>query len=641
VRTRHLIEDLEKIIRSFTRLVDGVGVFSLTCMMVVTTVDVLLRFFLNLPILGSIEITSFLLLLTILLGIPYAESRKQHVTINILVSNVPDGVRLPLETITYWLGMGFFSIVTWQSYEYFVRMRKLQASTAVLHLPVWPFVLVMVFAFALVSIVFLFHLLSSLERSGANARQRAAWFIGGIAVLFSLYAAVVWSSHLPWRNSPLAIGSIGLVILFLVFLSGFPVFSSLMIIGFLGMSSLRGTDAALNVLGSSPYTVVTKYHFSVIPLFVLMGQFAFFSGLGKILYDTAYKWIGHLPGGLAMGTVAACGGFAAMCGDSMPTAVAMGTVALPEMRKYNYDPGLASGCIAAGGTLGVLIPPSMAFILYALLTDESIATLFLAGVFPGILLVSLFMLSIYLRARRKPSLAPPGPRTDLREKIISLKSVWATLLLFAFVIGGMYAGVFTPTEGGGMGAFGALVIGLARKRLGWRGILASLLEAGRISAICVSILVGAKIFGYFLAASKLPMQLAVFVSGLSLSPVLVLVAILLIYLFLGCLMPAIPLLILTVPIFFPVVTALGYNPIWYGVIMVLMFEMAQITPPMGINILAIQTVASDISFEVTARGAIPYLLAMMAGVAILIVFPQVSLFLPNLLEKGLDGTGLF
>jgi len=385
-------------------------------------------------------------------------------------------------------------------------------------------------------------------------------------------------------------------------------------------------------MGSIPYNTASHYEFSVIPLFVLMGEFCFFSGIGRDLYDMAYKWVGPLPGGLSMGTVCACGGFAAVCGDSMATAVTMGTVALPEMKRYKYNPRLAVGSVAAGGTLGVLIPPSLAFILYAVITDQSIAALFMAGIVPGILLIGLFMATIYLRAFRNPDLGPPGPRTTFKEKVVSLKGVWATLVLFVGVMGGMYIGAFTPTEGGGIGAFGAFVIGVARRRLNWKGFLSSLLEAGRITGTCLSILIGANIFGYFLAASKLPLELADFVVALPVPAVFILTAILVIYLLLGCLMPAIPMLILTVPIFFPVVMAMGYNPIWFGVIMVLMFEMAVITPPMGINVLALQTVVDDVSLADMFRGVLPFLFAMIACVILLILFPKIPTFLPELLR---------
>jgi tripartite ATP-independent transporter DctM subunit len=599
-------------------------------MMLVTTVDVLSRFFFNLPITGSIEITGFLLVLTILLGIPYAAARKQHVTIDILTHKLSERVGLVLNSITLFIAISLFAVIVWRSIDYALLMNSMNRVTAVLRMPISPFVLVVAFGFALTGCVLLINLLRNVEQGVNNWKQAAVWAIVGTCILALLYLATVWLRDLPWGVQLMTAGLIGLGFLFLAFLAGLPVFTSLILVGFVGMCYLRGADAGLSVMGSSPFGTVSHYTFSVIPLFVLMGEFCFFAGIGRDLYDMAYKWLGSLPGGLSMGTVGACGGFAAVCGDSMATAVTMGTVAIPEMKRYQYDSSLAAGCVAAGGTLGVLIPPSLAFILYALLADQSIALLFIAGILPGILLILLFMLSIYLRARRNPKLGPPGPSTTVREKIYSLKGVWATLLLFAVVIGGMYIGVFTPTEGGGIGAFGAFVIGVARRRLDWDGILSSLLEAGKISAVCIGILLGAQVFGIFMAASKLPIDLANYVAQLPVPSLVILIAILVIYLFLGCLMPAIPMLILTVPIFYPVVTSMGYDPIWFGVIMVLMFEMAVITPPMGINVLALQTVTKEISLTDMFRGVLPFLVAMIFCVIILIIFPWIALFLPNL-----------
>jgi tripartite ATP-independent transporter DctM subunit len=630
VRLKKTADLLESVSYSFTRFINGVGVFFLAVMMLVTTVDVLSRFFFNLPITGSIEITGFLLVLTILLGIPYAAARKQHVTIDILTYKLSERVGLVLNSITLFIAITLFAVIVWRSIDYALLMNSMNRVTAVLRMPISPFVLVVAFGFALTGCVLLITLLRNVEQGVKNWKQAAVWTIVGICILALLYVTTAWLGDLPWRVGLMTAGLIGLCLLFIAFLTGLPVFTSLILAGFVGMCYLRGANAGLSIMGSSPFGTVSHYTFSVIPLFVLMGEFCFFAGIGRDLYDMAYKWLGPLPGGLSMGTVGACGGFAAVCGDSMATAVTMGTVAIPEMKRYHYDSRLAAGCVAAGGTLGVLIPPSLAFILYALLADQSIALLFIAGILPGILLVLLFMLSIYLRARRDPKLGPPGPRTTMREKIYSLKGVWATLILFAVVIGGMYIGVFTPTEGGGIGAFGALVIGVARRRLAWNGILSSLLEAGKISAVCIGILLGAQVFGVFMAASKLPIDLANYVAQLPVPALVILIAILVIYLFLGCLMPAIPMLILTVPIFYPVVTSMGYDPIWFGVIMVLMFEMAVITPPMGINVLALQTVTKDISLSDMFRGVLPFLVVMIFCVIILIMFPQIALFLPNL-----------
>jgi len=629
----HTIDRLEKLNLTATRYINGIGVFFLFVMMMVTVVDVTGRFLFNLPVTGSIEITGYLLLLTVFLGIPYASARGQHIRIDLVSAKFKGRRALILESITLLVEIAIFAVLVWQSIRYSVLMHTMNRVTAVLRLAESPFVLMVSFGSLVAGIGLMIKLLRNLAVAVQNWRQAVLWTAVGAAILFAIYSFATWMADLPWWLGPLVTGIVGMFVLFIAFLSGLPIISSLILVGFLGMSYLRGAPAGLSIMGSSPFSTASHFTFSVIPLFVLMGEFCFFSGIGTDLYQMAYRWFGQFPGGLSMGTVVGCGGFAAVCGDSMATAVTMGAVALPEMKRFQYDPRLAVGCVAAGGTLGVLIPPSLAFILYALLTDQSIATLFIAGIIPGILLISLFLLTIYVMARRNPLLGPAGPTTTWSEKIASLKGVWATLLLFALVIGGMYAGVFTPTEGGGIGAFGALIIGIARRRLRWHSIVSSLLEAGKISAVCISILIGANIFGYFLASSKLPLELAGYVAQLAVPALIILIIILVIYLFLGCLMPAIPMLILTVPIFYPVVTTLGYDPIWFGVLMVLMFEMAVITPPMGINVLALRAVATDVDLGVMFRGTMPFLIAMILCVAILIVLPDLALFLPQLFGK--------
>jgi tripartite ATP-independent transporter DctM subunit len=601
--------------------------------MMITVLDVTGRFLFNLPVTGSIEITGYLLLLTVFLGIPYASARGQHIRIDFISAKFKGRRALILESITLLVEIALFVLLVWQSISYAVLMHTMNRVTAVLRLAEAPFVLMVSFGSLMACIALTIKLMRNIAVAVQSRRQAVLWAVVGAAILLAIYSLATWVADLPWWLGPLTTGVFGMLVLFIAFLSGMPIISSLILVGFLGMSYLRGTPAGLSIMGSSPFSTASHFTFSVIPLFVLMGEFCFFSGIGTDLYQMAYRWFGNFPGGLSMGTVVGCGGFAAVCGDSMATAVTMGAVALPEMKRFKYDSRLAVGCVAAGGTLGVLIPPSLAFILYALLTDQSIATLFIAGIIPGLLLISLFLLTIYVMARRNPVLAPPGPATTWPEKMTALKGVWATLVLFALVIGGMYAGVFTPTEGGGIGAFGALIIGIARRRLQWHSIISSLLEAGKISAVCISILVGANIFGYFLATSKLPLELAGYVAQLAVPALLILIIILVIYLFLGCLMPAIPMLVLTVPIFYPVVTTLGYDPIWFGVLMVLMFEMAVITPPMGINVLALRAVATDVDLGVMFRGTMPFLLAMILCVAILIVLPDIALFLPALFGK--------
>jgi tripartite ATP-independent transporter DctM subunit len=616
-----------------TECVSMVGVFSLAFFMLVTAADVLGRYLLNAPITGSIEVISLALLLSIMAMIPYVGAMNRHITIDFLPQALPERPRLILETLTNLIALYLVSVIVWRSVNYAFMLMRNHQETTVLHIPLFPFVFLVAVGFALYWFVLASQLFQKLTLGTRSPWQVGRWVAVGVLVVAVLYLLTAWPVRPAWKMDPLTTGMVGMAVLFALFVAGLPIFTSLLLVGFLGICYLRGVNAGLAVIGSSPFTVASHYDFSVIPLFVLMGEFCFFSGIGQDLYRAAYRWTGALPGGLAIATVGACGGFAAVCGDSLATAITMGTVALPEMKRYRYAPSLATGTVAAGGTLGVLIPPSLAFLLYALLTDQSIATLFIAGILPGALLVLSFMLSIYIRARMDPNLAPAGPNTTWKEKVDSLKGVWATLLLFALVVAGMYAGIFAPTEGGGFGAFGALVIGLLRGRLNWAGIRSSLVESAKISGMCMSILVGSNIFGYFLAASKLPMELAQYVSQLDVWPIFILLAILFIYLLLGCLMPAIPMLILTVPIFYPVITTLGYDPIWFGVVMVLMFEMAVITPPMGINVLGLQSIAPDVSIAVMFKGIGWFLVVMVLFVGLLIAIPDIALLLPRLFAR--------
>ncbi|MFC1867077.1 TRAP transporter large permease [Thermodesulfobacteriota bacterium] len=433
--------------------------------------------------------------------------------------------------------------------------------------------------------------------------------------------------------SPIIVGVIGFVLLFiLVFSCRIPIGIAMALIGFLGFVHLVGIDAGLGILRTVPFRTAGSYTLSVVPLFVLMGDFAFRSGLSQELYSFGHKWLGRLPGGLAMGTIGACAGFAAICGSSQAGSATMGLVAFPEMKRYGYGDSLASATIAAGGTLGILIPPSIGFILFSILTEVSVGKLFIAGILPGILLAFLLMLAIYIVARRKPHLAPRGPEVSFKEKLQTIKGIWAVAILFALVMGGIYAGFFTPTEAGGVGAFGVAVIGLARKKINWKGIFSALVTTGRITGMFFLILIGAMIFGYFLAITRLPFELSDLLTRLALPRHLILTVILLFLLGLGCVMEALSILLLTIPVIFPTIVALGFDPIWYGIISVIVGEMALITPPVGQNVFILSGVLEDVPVFTIYRGVLPFVLAMAACIVILTIFPQIALFLPGLMR---------
>jgi C4-dicarboxylate transporter DctM subunit len=432
--------------------------------------------------------------------------------------------------------------------------------------------------------------------------------------------------------TPTVIGLVGIAVLLLLFALRVPIAFAMALVGFLGFAYLCGVKAALGIIGTVPFRTVAHYGISVIPLFILMGLFIFYAGVSREIFSAAYEWLGWLPGGLAIATITACASFAAGCGSSPATAATMGAVALPEMRRYGYDNALATGSVAAGGTLGILIPPSVLLILYGIMTEQSIGKLFISGILPGILLTALMICAIYIKVRGNPYLGPPGPRTNFKQKLVILKGIWPILILFSLVMGGLYLGLFTPAEGGGIGACGAFLIMLIKRKLTWQNFSQALMDTGKTTAMVFAIVIGAMIFGYFLAVTKIPMNLADFVAEMPVPRYVTLGIILFVYLILGCVMDALAMILVTIPIFFPLVVALGFDPIWFGVIMVIVAEMGLITPPVGVNVFIIAGVAKDVPLFVIFRGIFPFFIAMVVCLIILVFFPQIALFLPNLMK---------
>lgn len=428
------------------------------------------------------------------------------------------------------------------------------------------------------------------------------------------------------------IGIVGLLILVVLLFSKMPVGFVMGFLGFLGFSYVVNLNAGLNLLARDVWDVFSSYGLTVIPLFVFMGQIAFHAGISRRLYDSAYVLLGNRRGGLAMATVGACAGFSAISGSTNATAATMATVTLPEMRRYKYDMGLATGTVAAAGSLGILIPPSVIFIVYGILTEQSIGKLFAAGILPGILLCTLFLGVIAIRVHINPALAPPGPKSSLREKLLSFVGILETLVIFLLVMGGMFFGFFTPTEAAAVGAFLTLVIAVARRQLSWSGFVQSLADTTKISCMVMVIVMGAVIFGHFMAITRVPFDLADWVSGLPLPPHMVMGVIVLVYLFGGCFMDALAMVMLTVPIFYPVAQTLGFDPIWFGVVIVLITEMGVITPPVGVNVYVVYGVAKDVPLMTIFRGVFPMLLALLVCNLILLFFPQIALFLPGLMK---------
>ncbi len=419
---------------------------------------------------------------------------------------------------------------------------------------------------------------------------------------------------------------IGFLVVFLLAFAGVPLAFAMLLAGLGGYAALRGLDPALHMVGQVIVDSSTNYGMSVLPMFILMGLFVHKADISGELYDAANAWLGHFKGGLAHATVVACGLFAAISGSSIATAATMTKVAMPPMRRLGYSDVLSTGTVASGGVLGVLIPPSVPLVLFGLLTETDIRQLFIATIIPGILLLLLFLAAVWITLRINPSLGPAGERLPIKQRFKALKGVWSTILLFAFVMGGLYGGVFTATECAGMGATGALVIALARRKLKFPDIVDCLKETASTTAMIFAIVFGALVFANFITLSGLTAQLVDWIQNSGFSVTGVLLAMILIYLVLGALMEAMGLLLLTAPIFTAIATQMGINPVWFGIFVVMMIEVGMLTPPVGMNVFTVKTLLPDVKLSTIFQGVMPFVIANLVAVALLIIWPQMALF---------------
>ncbi len=432
---------------------------------------------------------------------------------------------------------------------------------------------------------------------------------------------------------PLIVGWIGLSVLFAILAAGVPIGIAMALVGFAGYAVISGLPGALVQLQAVPFSSVAAYNLTIIPLFILMGELAFHAGLIRSAYDTAHKWLGHLPGGLAMTTIAGCAGFAAVCGSGIATASTMTSLAYPEMKRYNYDPKLSLGSIASGGTLGILIPPSNPMVIYAIFSDTSVGRLFMGGFVPGLLLALLFMVTIYIWAKLKPSARRADVSATWKERIISLKDIWPMVVLAFIIMGGIWGGIITAIEAAGVGALAAFIIGLALKKLSFKNVTSSLNTTIKTTGMIFIILIGAMIFNYFIVLSGLPNQLANLIGNLALPPMAVLACILFVYLILGALMDEFAMTVLTLPIFLPILSHLGFDLVWFGIVFVIMCQMGMIAPPIGMNVFVVAGMVPEVSTYTVYRGILPFLAAMIVCVALVVAFPQIAMFLPGTMIK--------
>lgn len=623
-----VIAALTKPVYFISKILNVVALITAGLISVPIVINVLTRFFFDLSIMGIIEITELSMILIVFGSLAITQINKGHIRIDVLVKKFPQKAQNIIDVFNYVISFSLFIVLGWQLYVQ-VGVKSGLVSQA-LGIPISIFLLfasIGTLVFALVLFLDLLTAISKVLKEGG-----ALWLIPAAIVAVVLLALPAILKALSVRIPGLTLGAFGFMLLLTLMFFRLPIAACMGMTGLLGMIVVTGKpQAALSMLGMSPYSTTASYVLGAVPLFILMGELAFRSGISQDLFDAAYKWLGRLPGGLAMASLVGCAGFSAVCGDTLATAATMGTVALPEMKKKNYSHALATGAIASGGTLGILIPPSMGFIFYAIIAEESIGKLFMAGLLPGLMLVVMFMLYVYIVAKRNPALAPPGEKTTLKEKLVSLKGVIGMLILIVLILGGIMTGFCSPVEGGAVGAAGAFLFALYKRSLTKENLIISIQKTVNVTCMLVAILIGVAILGYFLAATRLPLELAAFVAGLDVGPYVILLAVSILYIILGMVMNIIPLIMLTLPAIYPTILAVGFDPIWFGVITVLLMQIGQITPPVGVALFTINSVSPDISLETITKGAIPFVLIMFLAIILLAIFPQIVLIIPNLI----------
>lgn len=626
-----MIDRIEAPVIRLSNLVFRIAGYIAGIMAIPIVVDILLRLLIKKPIPGIIEIEEFLLTMVVYGACAYLYANNNHVSINLLVERFPRRMQEGLEIFVATISAILFSLMAWRVAVF--GLSTMEEVSFQLEIPIWIFVLYTAFGLGMMAVVILLDLFKKMVLQWSNGGAlRAIIGLGGGLIL----AALPWLlMGVGFQPEGLALGGLGMLLLFVLIFLKMPIGFAMFFVGFEGLwlvnESLQGS---LSMLGAVPYGEIATWLVVVVPLFIFMGELAFFSGMSEEMFNAAYKWFGRMPGGLSISSIVGCAGFSAVSGDSLSTSVTMGSIALPAMKKRGYSDSLATGSIAAGGTLGILIPPSIGFIFYALVTETSIGRLFLAGLIPGVLLASLFILIIIFLAARNPKLAPPGESSTFMEKILAVRGVFSMVLLIVIILGGIMGGFFSPTEGGAVGAAGAFIYALFKRRINKEMMRRALNDTVRISASLLMIIAGVGLLGNFLATTRLPFELSALVTGIGVNKYVILFAIIFFYMLMGCALNVIPVILITLPAIYPTVVALGFDPIWFGVISVILMEMGQITPPIGIICFAVSSVAQDVPISTVFKGIFPFVIAMIVCIAILILFPQIALFLPELAFSG-------
>jgi tripartite ATP-independent transporter DctM subunit len=609
-----------------------VGAAAIVFMMGITVLDVALRNVFSLVVPGSLEITGLMTILVTLSAVGIVEIERNHIQVDLVLGTMPDTLRRPTVAGGLMLTLMIVAVTAVQMLGQADYLRSNGIVTGVLELPEWPFVAAAAVFMALMAIALLANLAEALGQVFELEDRRALlllvlWAVIAGFVTYACFQPDLLQSWIP-RD---ALGLFCIVLCFVLIFLGVHVAAAMAVTSLMGVSLLIMPIASMTSLRTTTIAVVSDQTWSVVPLFTWMGLIVVASGFAQELYRAAYRWIGHLPGGLASASTVACAGLSSIVGDTLSGVYSMGSIALPEMRKYGYDMKLGTASIACAATIGVMIPPSIAFIVYGMITEVSIGKLFIAGLLPGILFAVILISLITVRAALNPSLAPKREKSSWKERFEASRSTWPVILLMLLVLGGIYGGLVTPNEAAGLGVFGAIVIALLMRRLTLEAFWNSITQTLRLTAGIIIIFMFAMVFSRFIAISGLTQQLADLVIGMELGKFEIIIAILVFYVVIGMFMNALPALVLTVPLFFPIAMNAGFDPVWFGVLVVIMVEIGVVTPPIGVNVFAISALAKDVPMYDIFRGVLPFWIAYLALIALIIIFPGIALFLPSLM----------
>jgi tripartite ATP-independent transporter DctM subunit len=616
----------------FSRWTNYIGAVVIMLMVVLTLSDVIARYVFNSPLLGAKEVTEVLLITAVFFTIAHTYNKKGHVSVDVVTGRLGSKSSVIVDFITTVLATVTFIILV-------IRLSILNQGhiatgafvSDAFHILSAPFSAIMIFGSIMMTLLLLRDLLIDVVKAGKLGFKVYHWLLMLVIPVALLVLAAFWMQTDLWDMPLTTVGIIGLLVFLLLLLSGIPVVFALLIPAIVFIAHIRGIDPAFKIMAREIFATSATFVWATVAFFVLMGYFCLHARFGEDLYVLFHRWIGRLPGGLAMATAASCTGFAAIVGDSISSIATMTSIAMPEMKKYNYDNRLSTGCIAGGSLIGPIIPPSIPFIIYGVIAGVSIGDLFVAGIVPGLLFGLAFCVTIYIWCRINPSMGPRGGGATWRQRVVSLRGIGPILALFLLVIGGIYMGVFSPSEGGAIGASGALIIGLAMRRFTWKSFWQSLIDAAKVLSMILLIINGAILFTRFVAWCNISDLVSDAMSGLGLSYHALVLLILAIFFILGFFVDVMTLTLIGVPIMHPIAVGLGADPVWFALLVVLTLNLGALTPPVGLNLFTMKGMAQDIPIGTIYRGAIPFIIAAVVVIAIVFVVPSLATWLPNLL----------